>query len=180
MSTIKDIEDRFFSLGDYSDISIRNFVDKTKKDRSTAAGGLLSMIPTPPAFDESDAFKFINDRGEGRIYQGLQSLELMSRVLHGTSLESLALFEGTIIAYQPKDIKYAKTETARLIILANLGVDAYWNVVKLKEHEDVAKFILFMDKLVRQVKAGSFRAADSFNETAIKTKAIVKLALNTQ
>lgn len=178
MNTIKDIEDKFFNLGDYSDISIRQFLDKTKRDRSVASGGFASTTSPPPVFDESDAFKYLSDRGDGRIYQGLQSLEFMSRVLNGTPASSLSLFDGKLLAYKPDDLKYANTATGRLIILTNLGVEGYWDVVKALEHDDVAKFFLFMDKLVRQIKSGGFRAADSFNEAALRTKAIVKLALN--
>lgn len=175
MDKIKEIEDKFFKLGDYDPVKIDAFVRETVEGENDSG---VVKLAKPALFDEVDAFKFLNDRGTGRIYQGVRSLELISRSLRGVPASSLTLFDAKIMAYGPEDMRTAGQETARNIITANLGISNYYDAVRSVDNVEVAKYKEFMDKVAKEVKSGGFSAAVSLSEALVRTKAIVRLALN--
>lgn len=179
MTKITEISDKFFNR-ENSDATVKDFVDglETIANRTNVTTG-------PKANQESligstEVYRFLSDRGTGRIYEGLKSLELMSRTIRGVTQTSASLFDNAIIAYSVAEMKAADMTLAGVIVNANIGIQEIYTIAKAGESKEIAAYDAFVSKIARQIKAGGFKTEDHINEALIRVKALVKSALNSK
>lgn len=176
MDKIKEIEDKFFDLGNYDSLAIRRFVKKSIEADDAEASKVINL-KVQSVVNREEAFKLLSDNGTGRIFLGAMSLELIARTANGIPASSLVLFDYKILFNNIAELKSANQETARMIVLRNLGVIPYYESVKDTGDALVAEYNAMLDRVVRKVKSGGFRASDSLTEILAKTKDLIRYAL---
>ena len=178
MPRIAEISDKFFNRDDagqtLTEFTTALIADETKNGDV----GIKSISQQDFVVNGQDVYRFLSDRGNGLVYDGLKSLELMSRIIRGVSIESAALFDSTIIAFSPDDMKQASMETASIIVIANLGLKDVYDYAKAANSSEIAAFDAFVLKVARRVKSGGFKTDEHIGEALVRVKALVKSALN--
>lgn len=177
MSKIKEISDKFFQR-ESPDKNLKQFVQNLTADASQTVGVVSVFSPKDYTINGNDVYRFLSDRGAGRIYDGLKSLEFMARTIRGASLESASLFDGKIIVHTVNEMKAASVEQASIIVNANIGIQEVYLFAKQHGLEELVKYNVFILKIARLVKAGTFKTEDHIAEALVRVKALVRSALN--
>ena len=178
-SRIKEISDKFFSR-DAAAKTVSEFTSELV-EAETRNGSVGLELHAKPDFsvDGNDVYRFLSDRGTGRIYEGLKSLELMARTMNGVSEQSLQLFDNKIIAFTAEDMRTADEATALLIINSNIGISQIYAYAKNKESSQIPAYEAFVRSIARRIKAGTFRTENHINEALVRVKALIKTVLTT-
>jgi hypothetical protein len=178
MPRIAEISDKFFNR-DGEAQTLTEFADALIAEE-TKNGDVGINVTSQQDFmvNGTNVYPYLTDRGTGRVYDGLKSLELMSRVIKGVSLKSASLFDAKIIAFTPEDMKGASDEVARTIVNSNLGLKEVYEFARVSRSKELAAYDIFIKKIVRQIKAGGFRAEDHITEALVRVKALVKTTIN--
>jgi hypothetical protein len=178
MADIKQIADKFLALPNPNDSTVRTFThDILAAEAAKQSGQFRLPLPTDILASES-TFAFLNDTGNGPISVGLQSLELMSRVLARIPLTALVLFDVKIVAYSAQDIANADTDHARTIVLANLLVEPYYRIVQFNDSPLVTKYNTFLDAVAVEVRSGFFRAVSRQAEAITLTREFITFVVH--
>lgn len=178
MSKIKEITDKFYNRTD-SNATVTDFINSLNSAASkTTDIAVKTNSEKEYVVNGQDVYRFLSDRGTGRIYEGLKSLELMSRTIRGASKSSTNLFDGAIIAYTPDEMKAAVIEVAVSVVNANIGVQDIYLFAKSVGSKEMTAYNAFAQKIARQVKAGSFKTETHIAEALIRVKALVNSVLN--
>lgn len=177
MAKIREITDKFFNRTS-SDKTLRDIAADLKAAGAVENGTIKPTASSDFTINGNDVYRFLSDRGTGRIYDGLKSLELISRTIRGASKYSTSLFDNTIIAYSVDDMKAASIATATIIVNSNIGIHEVYLYAKSVGSPEIASYDIFVAKIARQIKAGSFKTEDHIAEALIRVKALVRSALN--
>lgn len=177
MPRVTEISDKFFNRDDNGQTLTEFVRDLTAKETRNNEVGIIVGIPTDFVINTADVYRFLSDRGAGRIYDGLRSLELMSRTIKGIGLSTAKLFDNTIIAYTPDDMKNAANDMAIRIICANIGIQEVYDYAKSVNSTEVAGFDAFASIIARQIKAGGFKTEDHIQEALVRVKALIRSVL---
>lgn len=180
MARITDISDKFFNRDDSAE-TLTEFTRKLTAAETLNSGvGLVLNIPSDFTVNTADVYRFLSDRGAGRIYDGLKSLELMSRTIRGIGISTARLFDNDIISHTADDIKNASPEYAIRIINANIGIQDVYDYAKLTGSKELAGYEAFASVIARQIKAGSFKTEDHIQEALVRVKSLIRSVLHTK
>lgn len=181
MPRITEISDKFFNRDD-AGMTLTEFTSKLITDESkNGEVGVKATSAQDYVVNGQDVYRFLSDRGNGRIFDGLKSLELMSRIIRGVSQTSVSLFDSNeIIAFTADDMKGSSMETAMKIVNANIGIQDVYSFAKSLGSPEIESYDLFISKIARQVRAGGFKTEEHITEALVRVKALVKSALNTR
>ena len=173
MLGIKQITDRFFARE--AGVTIRDLTSSLMSGETNVPTGIVKPTSEKDfVVNGKDVYKFLSDTGNGRIYEGLKSLELMSKIIKGVGNSSVTLFDNKIIAFTPDDMKSASAEGAKTIINANLGVKDIYDFAKISNSNEIARYDEFLSRISRQVKAGGFIAEEHRIEGLVRVKALIR------
>lgn len=178
MSKVTEISDKFFT-GKDNGMSLTEFA---RSITTTVTSPDYTVSPTTEqdfVVNGTNVYQFLTDTGGGRIFDGLKSLELMSRIIRGVGQSSATLFDNVIIAFTADDMKGAPINVAVDIVTANLGLRDVLSYTKRLNLTEATKYEDFATRLAREVRAGSFRTEDYIMEALVRVKALVKIAMNT-
>jgi hypothetical protein len=178
MPRITEISDKFFSRTDDGK-TLAEFADAlVPRDANIGELGINLTVSGDFVLNGESVYQLVADRGTGRIYDGLKSLESMSRVIRGIGAGSTTMFDSNIIAYTPNDMKTASIDVAIVIVHANLGLSNIYPYAKAMGLQEVAAYDKFAATIARQVRAGGFKTEDHITEALLRVKNLVKAALN--
>lgn len=181
MPRVTEISDKFFNRDD-SGMTLSEFTSKLIADE-TKNGEVGVKVTSAQDYmvNGQDVYRFLSDRGNGRIFDGLKSLELMSRIIRGVNVTSVTLFDDNkIIAFTADDMKGATMEVAMEIVTTNLGLKDVYSFAKAHRSPELVAYDAFVSKIARQVRAGGFKTEEHIAEALVRVKALVKSALNTK
>lgn len=178
MPRVKEIADKFFNRDDAGQ-TLTEFVGAlTASETRNSSVGIQLSTPQDFTVNGQDVYRFLSDRGAGRVYDGLKSLELMSRTISGIGVSTAALFDNVIIAFTATDMQGASDDQAAKIVSANIGILDVYNYAKSVNSLQVAQYDLFVASVARQVRAGGFKTDDHLDEALIRVKALIRSVLN--
>lgn len=177
MPRLTEISEKFFNRDDAGQTLSEFTSALIAQESQNSDVGVKATSPQDFVVNGQNVYQFLNDRGTGRIYDGLKSLELMSRIIRGVSIAASSLFDATIIAFTPDDMKNASMAGAADIVIANLGLKEVYVYAKNQNSPEIAAFDVFVARIARQVKAGGFKTEDHITEALVRVKALVKSAL---
>lgn len=174
MSRVREISDKFFNRDDASS-TLAEFVDDiTDAENRNSSVGIRSRIAE--TLDDAKLYRLLSDRGNGQIYEGLRSLELMSRTIKGVGTTSL--FDNVILAYTADDMKRSDDPTGIRIANTNIGIQEIYEYAKSINSVEVAAYDRFATKIVKQIRAGGFKTDEHIQEALIRVKALIRSTLN--
>jgi hypothetical protein len=177
MPRINEISDKFFNRDD-ADMTLAEFTSNLiDKETQNMDVGVKVTSPLDFVVNGEDVSRLLIDSGTGRIYDGLKSLELMSRIINGASASSSSLFDAEIIAFNADDMRAATNRQAYNIVNVNLGVKDILDYAKSINSPETAAYEEFVSKIARQIKAGGFKTEDHLAEALVRVKALVKSVL---
>lgn len=178
MPRVKEIADKFYNRDDAGQTLTEFVTELTSNETRNSSVGVQIAAPADFNVNGNDVYRFLSDRGNGRIYDGLKSLELMSRTISGIGLSTAALFDNVIIAYSATDMQGANDDTAAKIISANIGILEVYSYAKSVNSKQVAVYDQWVAGVARQVKAGGFKTDEHIEEALIRVKALIKTVLS--
>lgn len=180
MPRITEISDKFFNRDD-AGMTLTEFTSKLIADETkNGEVGVKVTSAQDYVINGQDVYRFLSDRGNGRIYEGLKSLELMSRVIKGVSITSVTLFDSEIIAFTADDMRSATLEAAMDIVNANIGIKDVHDFAKSINSAEIANYDIFIARIARQVRAGGFKTEEHIGEALVRVKSLVKSVLNSR
>jgi hypothetical protein len=178
MPRVDDISDKFFNR-DGSDVTLKEFTSRLLA--SETRPGEISVRPTSKqdyVVNGKSVYGLLTDRGNGRVYDGLKSLELMSRQIKGVGSSSHTLFDATIIAFSADDMRNSTPESAARIVNVNLGmVEVVVAAVSTSSYE-LEKYNSFVNKIAREIRAGGFSTEDNIAEALVRVKALINSVIH--
>ena len=176
MPRIKEISDKFFNRDDTGK-TLAEFANELVPSEAVF-GEVAFNLPVIPdyTFNGKSVYNLLTDRGNGRVYDGLKSLEIMSRMIRGVGTSSM--FGTDIIAYTPNDMKSAQMDVAVAIVNANLGVSDIYSYAKSVGLPEVAAYDRLISTIARKVRAGGFKVEEHLYEAIVQVRKLVKAALN--
>lgn len=178
MPRITDISEKFFNRDD-NGMTLTEFTTKLMADETkNGEVGVKATSTQDFVINGQDVYRFLSDRGNGRIYDGLRSLELISRTIRGVSLSSATLFDTTIVAFTVDDMKAATVDSAIVIVNANIGIKDVYDYAKSVNSTELANYDAFAKKIAREIKAGGFKTEAHIAEALVRVKALIKSVLN--
>lgn len=176
MARVKEISEKFFNR-DERNQTLTEFTNAiVKAEALNFAVGIDISQPTDFTVNGNDVYRFLSDRGAGRVYDGLKSLELMSRTIRGINADS-ALFDNAIIAFTTSDMQDADDLTASKIVSSNIGILEVYNFAKAAGSSQIAAYDIFAATVARQVKAGGFKTDEHIDEALIRVKSLIRSVL---
>jgi hypothetical protein len=180
MPRITEISDKFFNRDD-AGMTLTEFTSKLIADETkNGEVGVKATSAQDYVVNGQDVYRFLSDRGNGRIYDGLKSLELMARIIKGVSLTSVSLFDNEIIAFTADDMKNASMDVAVIIVNSNIGVKEVYDFAKSIGSPEIESYDAFINKIARQVRAGGFKTEDHIAEALVRVKALIKSVINSK
>lgn len=180
MPRLTEISDKFFNRDD-AGMTLTEFTTKLIADETKNGDvGIKLTSPQDYIVNGQDVFRFLSDRGNGRIYDGLKSLEVMSRIIKGVSVTSASLFDNEIIAFTAEDMRNASMETAMVIVNSNIGIKEVYDFAKSVNSSEIEGYDAFITKIARQVRAGGFKTEDHLSEALVRVKSLVKSVFNSK
>lgn len=180
MPRIAEITEKFFNRDD-SGMNLREFTDNLiAQETRNGSVGVKATSVQDFVINGQDVYRFLSDTGNGRIYEGLKSLELMSRVIKGVSLTSVSLFDNKIIAFTPDDIRNATMEDAMVIVNTNIGIKDVYDFAKAANSKEITRYDEFISRIAREVRAGGFITENHITEALIRVKALIKSVFYTK
>lgn len=178
MARVREISEKFFNRG-ASEKTLREFInDISRSETRNNNIGTKIHVPSDFVISSKDVYRLLTDRGNGRIYDGLKSLEMMSRVISGISKSADSIFDNKIIAFSADDMRNADDAMASRIICSNIGILDVYQFCKAVGSSEVATFDTFVSRISRKIKAGSFKTEDHIQEALVRVKALIRAAIN--
>ena len=178
MPRIKEISDKFFNRDDNGK-TLSEFTDElVPREAIVGEVGITLAASGDYVLNGQSVYHLVTDRGNGRIYDGLKSLEAMARMIRGIGSSSTTMFDSNIIAYTPNDMKTASMELAIVIVHANLGLKDIYSYAKSIGLPEIAAYDTLAASIARQVRSGGFRTEDHITEALLRVQNLVKSALN--
>lgn len=178
MTRVKEISDKFFSR-DVNTKTLTEFANSLIAQENK----IVSVnVPVTSAeeykINGEDVYRFLTDSGNGRVYDGLKSLEVMSRIIRGVGESLETLFDNKIISHSAEDMKTASIEGAVRIVNANLGLDSILAYARSKKSIALDEYDEFVTRIARDVKTGVFKTEAYLPEALLRIKSLIKLILN--
>lgn len=181
MPRIAEITEKFFTR-DRGELTLSEFTTQLiAEETKNGEIGVKKTSSIDYIINGQDVYRFLSDRGNGRIYDGLKSLELMSRLIRGAGESSTSLFDNVqIIAFSVDEMKYSTIEGASHIVNANLGLSEIHRFAKAVGSREIEQYDAFIAKIARQIRAGGFKAEEHLTEALVRVKALIKTVLNSK
>jgi hypothetical protein len=177
MPRVTEISDKFFNRDEASQTLSEFTSALIASETRNADVGINLTSPQDFVVNGANIYNLLADRGTGRVYEGLKSLELMSRVIKGLSATAVTLFDNKIIAFSAEDMRASNDTAAIDIINSNLGMKEVYDFAKNANASEVVRYNVFVSKIARQIKAGGFKTEDHLTEALVRVKALVKAAM---
>lgn len=180
MANIDKITQKFFGR-DETKQTLREFTtDLASSENRSDDTRVSPFSPQDFVLNGKSVYILLADNGTGRIYEGLRSLEMMSRVIRGVSESSVSLFNETIIDSTPSVMRTASSAKSIEIISKNLGVFDVLDYAKSVSSPEVARYEAFALRINRKIKAGSFKTDEHLAEALLRVKALVRSSVQLQ
>lgn len=177
MPRITEISDKFFNRDDAGGTLSEFTAAIIDAETMQVDVGIKTNSPLDFMVNGKDVSRLLTDRGTGRIYEGLKSLELMSRIIKGVGVSSSTLFDANIIAFSASDMQNASINRAYDITNTNLGVKDILDYARSVNSTEVAGYEDFVAKITREIKAGGFKTETYLHEALVRIKALIRSVL---
>lgn len=177
MTRIKEISDKFFSR-DPNVKTLTEFATEVLavEGKIIQVGGNETSAENFKVNGE-DVYQFLSDNGNGRIYDGLKSLETMSRIIRGVGEGLETLFDNKILSHTVDDMVAADIAGAVRIVNANLGLTEILVYARSKNVQQLKDFETFATRIAKDVKTGTFRTEPYLAEALLRIKSLIRILL---
>lgn len=152
--------------------SVDSFVERNfQPERDGLIGGITSHQPM------RQEFEYLRDRGRGRISQGLESLETITKAIKGARAHSLVLFDKKMFS-SPIEFKESTQDEAVELVINNLGLTSFISAAENVSRSTVDTLRSLAHRMSRDVKNGTFTVDKYKNEALRVCKAVVRTSMN--
>lgn len=169
---LKQLDQNFRKIGLTS-------IDKFLLDNLNRGGDISPNLyePVSENITKSKNLAYTDDRGNGRISNGVRSLDAITKTFKGIESGSLVLFDQ-IIYDNPFNFKGYNTFNARPIIYNNLGLAEYVPLALAVSPTVILELESLSDRMFKDMKNLTFTYDKYINEALICCKLVVRAAMN--
>lgn len=169
---LKQLDQNFRKIGLTS-------IEKFLVDNLNRSGNISQDLYTPISenITKSKNLAYTDDRGDGRISNGVRSLEAITKTFKGIESGSLVLFDQ-VIYDNPFNFREYSTFNARPTIYNNLGLAEYVPLARAVSSNVILELELLSDRMFKDMKNLTFTYDKYINEALIQCKLVVRTAMN--
>ncbi len=154
-------------------------IDKFLTDNLNKIGDIAqdSYTPVSENITKSKNLSYIDDRGNGRISNGVRSLEAITKTFKGIPSGALVLFDQ-VIYDNPYNFFTYSTTLARPIIYSNLGLTEYIPLATSVSPSSIEELAVMADRMFGDMRNLTFTYDKYINEALARCKLVVRASMN--
>lgn len=156
-------------------------VEQFIKDLQIARDGNVPYAPTEPQTKQAEidrAFPYLQDISNGPLTNGINTLDGTAKVISGTPIAGINMFNTYNFAYKPQQFQQADDESGVILTVDTLGMSNYFKAMRTINRVEFDSFKQFIIKVFRMVKSGGFDKNVMSNSIKIRCKKIIKISIN--
>lgn len=169
---VKQIQDSF-TRGEMT--TVDEFVERNF--RPEPATGVTPSQTLYSELTRGSSLLYLNDNGDGRISDGLKSLEAITKVLKGIPASAMVLFDQVIYT-NPYTFRDTTDAESIDLVIQNLGLAPFVAPALAVSPNSIKALNELSLRMSKDIKNGTFTFNKYLNETLRTGKTVVKAGMN--